>query len=320
MRLGQGGTAGPGTRLRAMLATRRPLVLPGCYNALTARILESAGHEALYMTGYGTSLSLLGLPDAGLITLTEMALNARLIASAVRAPVIADADTGFGNAVNMVRTVEEYIRAGLAGMHVEDQVAPKRCGHVAGREVIGREEAVGKIRAADATRRNLDPDFLLIARTDARGAHGGSLDEAIARANLFLEAGADLAFVEGPASKAEIGEICRRVNGPVLYNQTGISPRLGEAEMAELGIAITILPGAVLRQTIMAVHDLAVALKEQGALAEAEVDARTKTHPRGNVHLFAGFDRIRALEAEFMPAESQEKYQGTLGHMPEAKG
>jgi 2-methylisocitrate lyase-like PEP mutase family enzyme len=272
------------------------------------------------MTGYGTSLSLLGLPDAGLVTLTEMALNARLIAGAVRAPVIADADTGFGNAINVVRTIEEYIRAGVAGLHIEDQVAPKRCGHVAGREVIDREEAVGKIRAAHATRQALDPDFVLVARTDARGAHGGSLDEAIARANLFLDAGADLAFVEGPASKAEIAEVCRRVNGPVFYNQTGISPRLSEAEMAELGIAVTILPGAVLRQTIMAVHDLAVALKQQGALAEAEVDARTKVHPLGNLHLFAGFDRIRALEEGFLPAESQEKYVGTLGHMPEVKG
>src|SRR5919107_4439380 len=195
MRLGLGETARPGTRLRAMMAQRRPLVLPGCYNALTARILEHAGHEALYMTGYGTSLSLLGLPDAGLITLTEMALNARLIAGAVRAPVIADADTGFGNAINTVRTVEEYIRAGLAGMHIEDQVAPKRCGHVAGREVVDRAEAVGKIRAAHAARQALDPDFILIARTDARGAQGGSLEEAIARANLFLEAGADMAFV-----------------------------------------------------------------------------------------------------------------------------
>ena len=110
------------------------------------------------------------------------------------------------------------------------------------------------------------------------------------------------------------------MKGPVFYNQTGISPRLSEAEMAELGIAVTILPGAVLRQTIMAVHDLAVAMKRQGALAEAEVDARTKTHPLGNVHLFAGFDRIRALEEAFLPAEAQEKYQGTLGHMPEAKG
>ncbi len=316
MRLGLGDSTRPTTRLRQLIATGKPLVVPGCYNALTARILEHAGHPALYMTGYGTSLALLGLPDAGLATLTEMALNARLIASAVRVPVIADADTGYGNAINVVRTIEEYIRGGVAGCHLEDQVAPKRCGHVAGREVISREEAAAKIRVAAATRNQLDPDFVLIARTDARGAHGGSLEEAIARANLFLEAGADMAFVEGPASMAEIQQVCREVKGPVFYNQTGISPRLSEAQMAELGIALTILPGATLRQTIMAVHDLAVAMKEKGALAEAEVDARTKTHPLGNLHLFSGFDRIRALEAEFLPAEAQEKYSGTLGHMP----
>ena len=318
MRLGLGETARPGTRLRALMAAQRPLVVPGCYNALSARILEQAGHAAVYMSGYGTSLSLLGLPDAGLATLTEMALNARLIASAVRVPVIADADTGYGNAINVVRTVEEYIRAGVAGIHLEDQVAPKRCGHVAGREVIAREEAAAKIRAAHETRRALDPDFVIIARTDARGAHGGSLEEAIARANLFLEAGADLAFIEGPASREEIARVCREVKGPVFYNQTGISPRLSEAEMAELGIAVTILPGAALRQTIMAVYDLAVALKERGALAETEVDARTRQHPAGNLHRFAGFDRIRALEEAFLPKETQEKYAGTLGHMPEA--
>jgi 2-methylisocitrate lyase-like PEP mutase family enzyme len=319
MRLGLGESARPGTRLRALIADPAPLVVPGCYNALSARILEHAGHPAVYMSGYGTSLALLGLPDAGLSTLTEMALNAKLIASAVRVPVIADADTGFGNAINVIRTVEEYIRAGVAALHMEDQVAPKRCGHVAGREVIGREEAVAKIRAAHAARQQLDPDFVLIARTDARGAHGGSLDEAIARANLFLEAGADMAFVEGPADRAEIAEVCRRVKGPILYNQTGISPRLSEADMAELGIALTILPGAALRETIMRVHDLAVAMKQQGALAEVEVDQRTKTHPVGNLHLFSGFDRIRALEAEFLPAEAQRKYEGTLGHMPETE-
>jgi 2-methylisocitrate lyase-like PEP mutase family enzyme len=317
MRLGLGDAQRPGTRLRALMRERRPLVVPGCYNALSARILEHAGHEAVYMSGYGTSLALLGLPDAGLSTLTEMALNARLIAGAVRVPVIADADTGFGNAVNVVRTVEEYVRAGAAGLHLEDQVAPKRCGHVAGREVIGREEAAAKIRAAHATRLALDPDFVLVARTDARGAHGGSLEEAVARANLFLEAGADLAFVEGPTTREEVAAVCRGVRGPVFYNQTGLSPRLSEAEMAELGIAVTILPGAALRETIMRVHDLAVALKREGALAEVEVDARTRTHPVGNLHLFSGFDRIRALEAEFLPAEAQQKYEGTLGHMPE---
>jgi 2-methylisocitrate lyase-like PEP mutase family enzyme len=318
MRLGQASPARATTRLRALLKEPAPLILPGCFNAMSARILEHAGFPALYMSGYGTSLNLLGLPDAGLITLTEMALNAKLIASAVRAPLIADADTGFGNAINVVRTVEEYIRAGVAGMHLEDQVAPKRCGHVAGREVIARDEAVLKIRAACQTRDALDPDFVIIARTDARGAHGGSMEEAITRANAFLEAGADLAFVEGPKDRQEVAHICQAVKGPVFYNMTGISPRFTAEEMAAIGIRACILPGAAMRATIMAIHDFATTLKAEGPMAEAAYDARFKQHPMGNLHGFAGFDRIREMEAEFLPAEAAEKYEGGLGYAPKA--
>jgi len=318
MRLGQASPARATTRLRALLKEPAPLILPGCFNAMSARILEHAGFPALYMSGYGTSLNLLGLPDAGLITLTEMALNAKLIASAVRAPLIADADTGFGNAINVVRTVEEYIRAGVAGMHLEDQVAPKRCGHVAGREVIARDEAVLKIRAACQTRDALDADFVIIARTDARGAHGGSMEEAITRANAFLDAGADLAFVEGPKDKEEVAHICQAVKGPVFYNMTGISPRFTAEEMAAIGIRACILPGAAMRATIMAIHDFAATLKAEGPMAEAAYDARFKQHPMGNLHGFAGFDRIREMEAEFLPAEAAEKYQGGLGYAPKA--
>ena len=318
MRLGQASPARATTRLRALLKEPAPLILPGCFNAMSARILEHAGFPALYMSGYGTSLNLLGLPDAGLITLTEMALNAKLIASAVRAPLIADADTGFGNAINVVRTVEEYIRAGVAGMHLEDQVAPKRCGHVAGREVIARDEAVLKIRAACQTRDALDPDFVIIARTDARGAHGGSMEEAITRANAFLDAGADLAFVEGPKDKEEVAHICQAVKGPVFYNMTGISPRFTAEEMAAIGIRACILPGAAMRATIMAIHDFATTLKAEGPMAEAAYDARFKQHPMGNLHGFAGFDRIREMEAKFLPAEAAEKYQGGLGYAPKA--
>src|SRR6266478_2169628 len=180
------------SQLRQLLKSGKPLFVPGCYNALSARILADVGFPAVYMTGYGTSLSLLGMPDAGLATMTEM------------------------------RTVREYIGTGVAGIHIEDQVIPKRCGHVAGRRVIPIDEAVGKYRAADAVRRELDPDFVLIARTDARGA---SLDEAIRRANAYLAAGADLAFVEGPTSVDEVRRVCREVKGPVFYNQTGVSPR-----------------------------------------------------------------------------------------------
>ena len=305
----------PTTQLRQLL-TSAPLVVPGCYDALSAKVLERAGFPAVYMTGYGTSLALLGLPDVGLATMSEMHLNARYIANAVAVPVIADADNGYGNAINVMRTVREYIQTGVAGIHIEDQAIPKRCGHVAGRRVIPIEEAVGKYRAAAAVRRDLDPDFVLIARTDARGAHGGSLDEAIRRANAYLEAGADLAFVEGPTSVDEIQRVCREVRGPIFYNQTGVSPRLTLDQMKELGIAVTILPGATLRVALQAIWDFAAALRAEGPAAEARFAERFKDHPVGDLHTFAGFDQIRAWEAEYLPAEELEKYQGSVGHQP----
>jgi len=304
------------TRLRELLNARRTIVAPGCYNALSAKILDTVGFPALYMTGYGTSLSLLGMPDAGLCTMTEMHGNARYIANAVKVPVIADADNGYGNAINVIRTVREYVQTGVAAIHLEDQVIPKRCGHVAGRRVVPIEEAVGKIRAADHARREIDPDFVLIARTDARGAHGGSLDDAITRANAYLEAGADVAFVEGPTSKDEVRRVCREVKGPILYNQTGVSPRFSVSELEELGIAIVILPGVALRATIQAVYDLGAALRDTGPLAEEAFAARFKEHPLANVHAFAGFDEIQAWEKEFLPAEDQEKYAGSVGYQP----
>jgi 2-methylisocitrate lyase-like PEP mutase family enzyme len=150
-------------KLRALMQQRKTIIAPGCYNALSAKVLDSVGFPALYMTGYGTSLSLLGMPDAGLATMGEMQLNARYIANAVSTPVIADADNGYGNAINVMRTVREYIQTGVAAIHLEDQVMPKRCGHVAGRRVVAIDEAVGKIRAADKVRQDEDPDFVLIA-------------------------------------------------------------------------------------------------------------------------------------------------------------
>jgi len=304
------------TRLRQLLDARRTIVAPGCYNALTAKILDTVGFPALYMTGYGTSLSLLGMPDAGLCTMTEMHANARYIANAVKVPVIADADNGYGNAINVIRTVREYVQTGVAAIHLEDQVIPKRCGHVAGRRVVPIGEAVGKIKAADHARRDIDPDFVLIARTDARGAHGGSLDEAIARANAYLEAGADVAFVEGPTSKEEVRRVCREVKGPILYNQTGVSPRFSVPELEGLGIAIVILPGVALRATIQAVYDLGVSLRDTGPLAEEAFATRFENHPLANVHAFAGFDQIQAWEREFLPAEEQDKYENSVGYQP----
>jgi 2-methylisocitrate lyase-like PEP mutase family enzyme len=304
------------TKLRQLMKAGPTLFVPGSYNAMSARVLENVGFPAIYMTGYGTSLSLTGLPDAGLVTQTEMTMNARYIAQAVNVPVIADADNGYGNAINVIRTVREYISAGIAGIHLEDQVSPKRCGHVAGRLVIPIEEAVGKMRAADATRKEVDPDFVLIARTDARGASGGSLDDAIRRANALLAAGADLAFVEGPTSVDEVKRVCAEVKGPVFYNMTGISPRFSLEEMKALRIAVCIAPGALLRVSLSAMHDLAVQMRDEGPMAEARFFEQFSKHTMGDLHSFAGFDRIRAQEKEFLGEEAMRKYADSVGHMP----
>ncbi len=306
-------------RLRELLKQGKTLFIPGCYNAMSARVLDQVGFPAIYMTGYGTSLSLLGMPDAGLATMTEMQLNARYIANAVSVPVIADADNGYGNAINVMRCVREYIQTGVAGIHIEDQVAPKRCGHVAGREVIPLAEAVGKVRAADAARQEIDPDFVIIARSDARGAHGGSLSEALDRVNAYLEAGADMAFVEGPTSMAEVERMCKEVRGPVFYNMTGVSPRMTLERMQELGIAITITAGTAMRATIQAVYDIAVKLRDEGPMAEAAFAESFKKHPLGDLHTFAGFDEIREWENAYLPAEQLDKYADSVGHQPVKK-
>ena len=307
------------TKLRELLKSGKTIFVPGCYNAMSGKILDKVGFPAIYMTGYGTSLSLLGMPDAGLATMTEMHLNARNIANAVDVPVIADAYNGYGNAINVIRTVKEYIQTGVASIHIEDQIIPKRCGHVAGRRVIPIEEAVGKYRAADYARKEIDPDFVLIARTDARGAHGGSLDDAITRANAYLEAGADIAFVEGPTDVDEVKRVCQEVKGPILYNQTGISPRFSEEEMNELGIAITIAPGATLRATMTAVYDLAVAMRDEGPLAEKRFNEKFNDHPLGDFHTFAGFNQVMEWEREFLGEEELDKYADSVGHRPAAE-
>lgn len=309
-----------GARLRELLATGRTLFVPGCFNAMSAMVVERAGFPAVYMTGYGTSLGMLGLPDAGYATATEMMQNARWIANAVGIPVIADADNGYGNAINVTRTIREYIQTGVAGVHLEDQVLPKRCGHVAGRQVVGLDEAVGKMRAAAAVRDATDPDFVLIARTDARGAVGGSLDEAIRRANALLEAGADLAFVEGPASEAEVERVCREVRGPLFYNMTGMSPRYTLDRMQALGIAVAITANTLTRAAYLAMYDACLALREEGPLAEQRITDAARGHPLGDLHDFARFERVRELEQRFMPDEELKKYEGTLGYRPDGTG
>ncbi len=241
--------------LRTLLAQPSIVIAPGVYDGITARFAEQAGFSCAYMTGAGTSLSL-GYPDLGLLTMTEMVDKARVITRTVGVPVIADADTGYGNEVNVTRTVQEYGRAGLAGLHIEDQVSPKRCGHLDGKELVPPGEFIAKVRAAVAAR--LDPDFLVIARTDARAVLG--LDEAVRRANAALEAGADMAFVEAVPTLEELAEVPRRVRGPCLLNvvRGGKTPELNLRDAQAMGYRLAILPSMLLGAAMEA-YDAALA-------------------------------------------------------------
>ncbi|MGA2128929.1 MAG: isocitrate lyase/PEP mutase family protein [Xanthobacteraceae bacterium] len=242
-------------RLRALLGQDAMVVAPGAYDCIGARTIEQAGFSAVYMTGAGTAATL-GYPDYGLVTMSEMADNAGRIAAAVTVPVIADADTGYGNELNVTRTVREYERRGVAGLHIEDQGFPKKCGHLDNKVVIGLDDYLAKIRAAVAARN--DPDFLLIARTDARAVIG--FEEAVTRMNAALAAGADMAFLEAPQSEAEVEAVPKLVRGPCLLNMVagGKTPMLDLDTAARLGFRLTILPG-LLFSVAVAAFDAALA-------------------------------------------------------------
>jgi carboxyvinyl-carboxyphosphonate phosphorylmutase len=250
------------TRLRRMLAEPGLIVAPGAYDGFSARLIEAAGFSAVYMTGAGTAASHLGQPDLGLTTLTEMATHASHLAGCISLPLIADADTGYGNALNVVRTVREYEKAGVAGLHLEDQVAPKKCGHIAGKQIVSAAEFADKIRAAVEYR--TDPDLVIIARTDARAVSG--LDDAIERANLYREAGADVIFFEAPQSLAEIERVAREVKAPLLANmvQGGKTPAVTVSELERLGFKIVIFPGVCMRAAVPAIESALQRLKQTG--------------------------------------------------------
>ena len=256
--------------LRQLLNTAReqraPLVAPGCSDALGARLIEQAGFEAAYMTGFGTTASLLGRPDVGLLGMSEMVDNARRITAAVDLPVIADADTGYGNQINVVRCVQDYERASVAAIHIEDQILPKKCGHMDNKQVVDASVMVGKIRAAVASRQ--DDDFMVIARTDARAPHG--MDEALRRATAYAEAGADMLFVEALQDVEEIERVATEFAGiPLLFNwvEGGKTPPLTYDEVAALGFAMIIMPIGMLLAATGAMQNFLTKLKAAGTPA-----------------------------------------------------
>jgi carboxyvinyl-carboxyphosphonate phosphorylmutase len=280
------------TKLRQLLNAPGIIVAPGAYDGFSAHLIEAAGFKAVYMTGAGTAASHLGMPDLGLATLTEMADHARHLAAAITLPLIADADTGYGNALNVVRTVLEYERAGVAGLHIEDQVAPKKCGHIAGKQIIPAREFAEKIRAAAENR--TDPDFVIIARTDARAVT--SLDDAIERGNLCREAGADMIFIEAPQTEDEIARVAREVKAPLLANMVvgGRTPAVKFSELERLGFKIVIYPAVCMTAAIPAIEHALRLLKER----ETDWHDGPAISPM-DVFKKVGFDRWAAIEQRY---------------------
>jgi 2,3-dimethylmalate lyase len=259
---------GGAARLRALLDSGQTIVAPGAFDPLAARLVEEAGFPAVYMTGFGTSAALLGRPDVGLLTMTEMADNAGRIAACVDIPLIADADTGYGNPLNVIRTVGAYEAAGVAGVHIEDQVAPKKCGHMEGKQVIPAAEMAEKIRAAAEARAR--PEFVIIARTDARAVEG--LDRALERGRLYREAGADALFIEAVTSEAEAEAVARAFPGvPLLFNwaEGGKTPPIGLDRLTALGYRIVIFPISTLLAATAAMRRILREIAEAGTPAAA---------------------------------------------------
>jgi len=249
--------------VRQLLDQHEQLVMPGVYDALSAKIAARAGFEVVFITGYSLSATLLGEPDFGLLTQTEVVNAATRICYVTNTLVIVDADTGYGNAINVIRTVEDLNRAGAAGMFLEDQVWPKRCGHMKGKQVIPLEEQLNKLRAAIDARK--DPNFFIVARTDSRQALG--LNEAITRGIAFKEAGADAVFIEAPQSKEEMKEIASRVPGPLVANmlERGVTPLMGPAELKELGYQLIVWPLAPLYSVAKTLADTYSTLRREGS-------------------------------------------------------
>ena len=300
----RGGSGAPGApggpaRLRELLNSGQTVVAPGAFDPLAARLVEEAGFAAVYMTGFGTSAALLGRPDVGLLTMTEMADSAGRIAACVDIPLIADADTGYGNPLNVIRTVGAYEAAGVAGLHIEDQVAPKKCGHMEGKLVIGADEMAQKVRAAVDAR--TDPDFVIIARTDARAVEG--LDSALDRARRYSDAGADVLFIEALVSEAEIEAAAAAFpDVPLLFNwaEGGKNPPVSLDRLTELGYRIVIFPIGTLLAATAAMRRILKEIATTGTPAALLGELPTF----GEFTDFIGLPEVRGIEQRYIARES----------------
>jgi 2-methylisocitrate lyase-like PEP mutase family enzyme len=279
--------------IRRALVQHGQLIMPGVYDALSAKIAARAGFEVIFITGYSVSATLLGEPDFGLLTQTEVVGAARRICSVVDTPVIVDADTGYGNAINVIRTVQDLIRAGAAGMFLEDQVWPKRCGHMKGKQVIALDEQLKKLTAAVEAKG--DSDFFIVARTDSRQALG--LNEAITRGIAFKQAGADAVFIEAPESKDEMKEISKQVPGPLVANmlERGVTPLMGPTELKDLGFDLIVWPLAPLYAVAKSLTDVYSTLRRNGSTLEI----LDRLMPFNEFNGIVGLEEKYALDAKY---------------------
>jgi 2-methylisocitrate lyase-like PEP mutase family enzyme len=286
---------GFGEQLRESLRSKRIVVAPGVTDALSARIAKEVGFRCLYMSGYVNSAVMLGAPDFGLLTLREMSDRLKMIVDSSQLPVIADADTGYGNPINVRRTVAEYIRAGAAAIQVEDQTFPKRCGHMEGKQIISAELMVQKIRAAVDVIAEMGSDLLIVARTDARALQG--LAEAVRRGKLYVEAGADIIFIEAPVSREELAVVGRSFDVPLLVNliEGAKTPILPLEELEELGFSVVIYPISALYVVSKTLRDFYQHLKTAGT-TEAWFDRMIQFE---EFNTFIGLEGFRALEDKY---------------------
>ncbi|HEX9030879.1 MAG TPA: oxaloacetate decarboxylase [Streptosporangiaceae bacterium] len=298
---------GGAARLRELLDSGQTIVAPGAFDPLSARLVEEAGFPAVYMTGFGTSAALLGRPDVGLLTMTEMVGNAGRIAACVDIPVIADADTGYGNPLNVIRTVGAYEAAGVAGIHIEDQVAPKKCGHMDGKLVIPAHEMAQKVRAAVEAR--TQPEFVIIARTDARAVEG--LDGALERARLYREAGADVLFIEALVTEEEVASAAAAFpDVPLLFNwaEGGKTPAISLERLSDLGYRIVIFPIGTLLAATAAMREILREIARAGTPAAALADLPTFAEFVD----FIGLPQVRDVDRRYAAGDAAAR-QGTEG-------
>lgn len=303
-----------GRVLRELLDRDEILTTPGVFDPISARVVEETGlYDALKLVGSGTIFSRTGLPDAGLATMTEIVEHAKNVQEAVDLPVIVDADNGYGNATNVVRTVIEFQKTGVAGLHIEDQTFPKRNGDVTGVQVLPIEEARLKMRAAVDTRDQIDEDFVIIARTDVRRTATGTIEDAIHRANAYLEEGVDMVFLKVPETREEAKQAGREVDGRLMYPCSGTAVRLDPDELEEYGWDVAFYGRMTIHPAILGIRETAIRFHDEGvAVLEADEEQFHEHYP--SVHHLAGMDRIAEIERKYLPAQEQQKYEGSTGH------